>query len=461
MKCCRYDARKNGFCGTQNNRQLNFEISTQNVNNIFWDINKAIRINIDPYIPDGFYIDKIIEQKDSDKYDIVLEQAVNKIGGGEWTVDIICQKFRKIIELGIAPHLPNLPLTFTNYARNSPNFSKVCELTSKEQGLCLIEFLPYDRKISTVGETDIPGRPKFPSIYANNNSITIRITMPSPVGIMAKEYIIESKSSFYDTDYGESISKKILDSFKDYFSDVKVEFVIYGLNICKLRIMLTCLPSQIDEILRIEIVTSGIQRKTNINFGYDFTKLDNNYIFKQNGNVFTSESPLFINTFFCNKIKIYKFNTQNILHEFMHMLGFIHTHQLFTDNPIKDYNRKLIHDNYYRDIPIDSVQFVDKFDANYKSDDRYNNFMNFDIKSIMTYELDCGMITDPPNFEIKKNYKLSNYDKIYLTKAYSQRPIVSFSQKTNTITTINFINKYTFIYIILCIITCFAIYKLL
>ena len=36
MKCCRYDARKNGFCGTQNNRQLNFEISTQNVNILFY-----------------------------------------------------------------------------------------------------------------------------------------------------------------------------------------------------------------------------------------------------------------------------------------------------------------------------------------------------------------------------------------------------------------------------------------
>jgi hypothetical protein len=181
-----------------------------------------------------------------------------------------------------------------------------------------------------------------------------------------------------------------------------------------------------------------------------------------NVNPLITESILFINII---DMHIYQFNTNTVIHEFMHVLGFVHTHQIVNQNPIRDeywQKEKIIRQKMTTE-GITREKAIITTNANYF--DKVGVIGTFDYDSIMNYEIKkCDTNNGNRGIEIKKKYKLSKSDIDMLSLTYPQLNLISPVSLINTSNEIvpSFIkNNYLYIGIIfLCLLTLYIITNL-
>jgi len=180
-----------------------------------------------------------------------------------------------------------------------------------------------------------------------------------------------------------------------------------------------------------------------------------------NANPLITESIPFINFI---DMHIYEFNTNTVIHEFMHVLGFVHTHQIVNGNPIRDeyWQKEKIIERKMRTEEYTREQAERSANANYFN--KVGVIGTFDYDSIMNYEIKkCDTNNGNKGIEIKKKYKLSKSDKEMLS-LYPQLNLISPVNLINTSNEIvpSFIkNNYLYIGIIfLCLLTLYIITNL-
>jgi hypothetical protein len=188
-----------------------------------------------------------------------------------------------------------------------------------------------------------------------------------------------------------------------------------------------------------------------------FISLDGKYIYDMHGNI-TFPDEIYMTTI-CN-MTINAFSYQILIHEFMHALGFRHTHQINSaNNPCRDADwttpeRRADYSNYLllnpaRDGPI--------------------TIQDFDRSSIMTYQLGTASNTRIPDNGIffHRNFRLSETDKANLRQYYSRPlpppppPPGGYSSKSNTQQNIltQFFSKY-YLIILYVVIIIFILYNI-
>ena len=177
--------------------------------------------------------------------------------------------------------------------------------------------------------------------------------------------------------------------------------------------------------------------------------LDHKYMYDMFGNI-TFPDEIYMSTR-CN-MKINAFSYQILIHEFMHALGFKHTHQINSvNNPCRDadWTKAELRADYTNYLLLNPVR------------DGPIAIQDFDLSSIMTYQLGTASNTRIPDNGIffHRNFRLSDTDKNNLRQYYSipvppppPGPPGGYSSKSNTQQNIltQFFSKYYLI--ILCVV---------
>ena len=118
---------------------------------------------------------------------------------------------------------------------------------------------------------------------------------------------------------------------------------------------------------------------------------------------------------FLTEMSIYTFKVSVILHEFLHFLGMVHTHQVAENNPIgkNSWIKAVIEADFKKgNLVKESIQD----NITNRNDPSLEFPQEFDFDSIMTYEISPTWNIE--NIGIKENYKLSDIDKKGLTTFY-------------------------------------------
>jgi hypothetical protein len=120
-----------------------------------------------------------------------------------------------------------------------------------------------------------------------------------------------------------------------------------------------------------------------------------------------------INFLFITFITVFKFSVSSILHEFLHFMGMIHTHQAIENNPIITWNIEII-TKYFEENNIDVNTIEDQIINRLHITDQIAG--EFDKLSIMTYRIKSDWNAE--NIDIDMNFKLSEIDKKGLSDFY-------------------------------------------
>ena len=160
-----------------------------------------------------------------------------------------------------------------------------------------------------------------------------------------------------------------------------------------------------------EIVNYNYDNKIILNVPDGFTTFGLNpggYYFKNS--IFITPDITYL---FLTNMNIYIFKVSVILHEFLHFMGMVHTHQVAENNPIITWNEKVIEEDFKKgNLKLESI----KTNITNKNDPSLEFPQEFDYNSIMNYTISRRW--NKENISLKENYKLSELDKKGLTTFY-------------------------------------------
>jgi hypothetical protein len=311
----------------------------------------------------------------------------------------INMRFMKILELGISPYCRynNIPYTQNIYPSTVADRSFWENIPDDIQAVLTVKYAPYENDgleghVSDTGMHESEGHipiTKFNNMFLISEVIE-GITMPARTVLLTiKTYV--SLANFIANIKASLSQAFIVPRVPGYTpSPLNIDVETYSNTATRFKLKFTSIYNSIIEI-PVGFKTFGLAP--------GFYKLDKG--------VYITPS---VNYIYVTEMVLYRFKVATVLHEFLHFLGMVHTHQAAENNPIIHWDREKIRkDTSYTDAIIDS-QFTDR------NQDFQELPQPFDRLSIMTYDIKgCW---NRENISTKDNYKLSDQDKDGLRTNY-------------------------------------------
>ena len=381
----------------------------------------------------------------------------------------VCERFEAIFRLRLDPiknfrYNTKSGLIFTNLS----TFDKNLYSQQDVEGIVNISFMVNDPKSSIVARTFGLGKPlladKSVTCIRTGDKFILKEEQYEPVIVKLSLFLDKLTENPYDVNPKNPKEKG---GFKILIDQLTADFSKAQLGLRYKYYF--AIESYNNESFKLKISTnSPATTITNPNGSEKVLGLNQGQTYNiTNGITLITDSIPFINII---NMHIYRFNANTIIHEFMHVLGFVHTHQIVNLNPIKDeyWQKEKIIQRYINSERETRENIVLFTNANYF--DKVGVIGSFDYDSIMNYEINkCdtnkGFFNN--GIEIKKKYKLSKSDIEMLSSAYSElnliSPIISLINRNTADKIIpSFIkNNYLYIGIIfLCLLTLYIITNL-
>ena len=303
----------------------------------------------------------------------------------------INERFMKILELGISPYCRynNIPYTQNMYPSDAADRSFWENIPDDVQAVLSVDYAPYenDGVEGYVTATGMSTKGGYIPVTKFNNKFLITEVIegvrmpPRTVLLLIKTHL---KLNTFVDDIKDSLNKAfIIPRVPGYTpSPLNINLEIESNSPTRFKLKFTSIYNSIIEIPE----------------GFKTFGLSPGFYNFVNGVYIT---PTF-NYIYVTQMKLYRFKVATVLHEFLHFLGMVHTHQAAENNPIIHWDREKIRkDTSYSDETIDS-QIIDRNEA-------FQELAQpFDRLSIMTYEIKgCW---NRENISTKDNYKLSEQD---------------------------------------------------
>jgi hypothetical protein len=362
----------------------------------------------------------LANQKNNRKpVDIELEQALQKITNpyGIIISENLNQRFRYIIENRIKPHCAYLNFQYINYKPGSIEYNSMLinPLPNDVSGIVMVV---YEQRTSenthADGYSTITG---YPDIY-EQKIFMYNYNQPVPGNNFIISMIINNRDYRVNMTLGlhdiRPFCTDLQDRIKNVFGNrhkISVTPIIDILD-----------PQKLNILISIRQLTEPLYRASISNNSYDESlgiPIDGKLDFLEGTDVDGSKFYTIILSPPLKRISklsvIENFKSDTIIHEFLHILGMVHTHQTFEATSIIQWNDPKLRKNLSQTIK-DPVSLEKVLKDNYT--DTYTKlYDSFDRDSIMVYSIEKGDTIN--NIIMNTNFIISKGDIGFLVSAYS------------------------------------------
>ena len=333
-------------------------------------------------------------------------------------INYIPEKFKFIIDNQIVPYIRYKNLKYSVISNDDILYN----LSDEFEGIVNIKVVSYDKQKlydGTPGQcSTCLGKPLVEDSYLNINNFNNEFSISeihSNFDIVTDSFILKpNRYSYSDLTNGNFIKylNDTLSSSKILHAIYKVSYSVIGY---KVKFKITCTDngmSSSGEITRVVLEAKDKNEGKNACLGFfGYNTFEDVQKMGKGESSFYIESEKYIQLMVTTNVMFENFSVCTALHEFCHVLGFAHTHQVDNENPIKV-------EDWIVDELLKNFQNVEDVYQQIVLRDVNPIHQKFDTLSIMTYDIQSDW--NRLGLSISSNFFLSESDKNSLKLMYPE-----------------------------------------